>query len=83
MRLVIRHGDETRLRDSPRGFDLISDTLPFGRLWQRARIAFDCRTANDPAPDIIEHSCTLYSARRYVIESRYEHECWRTRQKNE
>jgi hypothetical protein len=31
------------------GFDLISDTLPFGRLWYGARIVFDCRMANDPA----------------------------------
>ena len=29
MRLENRHGDETRLRDSPRGFDPISDTLSF------------------------------------------------------
>jgi hypothetical protein len=28
-----------------RRVDLICDALPFGRLWQRARIAFDCWTA--------------------------------------
>jgi hypothetical protein len=41
-----------RTRQPPkdhRGVDLISDALPFGRLWQRARIVFDCRMANDPA----------------------------------
>jgi hypothetical protein len=29
--------------------DLIPDALSLGRLWQRARIVFDCRIANDPA----------------------------------
>ena len=30
-------------RKDHRGVDLISDALPFGRLWQRARIVFDRR----------------------------------------
>jgi hypothetical protein len=40
---------EVRPRKDKRCVDLISDALPFGRLWQRARIVFDCRMANDPA----------------------------------
>ena len=43
------HAYEVRPRKDHRGVDLISDALPFGRLWQRARIVFDCRMANDPA----------------------------------
>jgi SmpA/OmlA family protein len=30
-----------------RGLNLISDALPFRRLWQRARIVFDCQSMND------------------------------------
>jgi hypothetical protein len=30
------------------GVDLISDALSFGRLWNCARIVFDCRMTNDP-----------------------------------
>ena len=43
-------------RKDKRGVDLISDALPFGRLWQRARIVFDCRMSEqnrqwrDPQP---------------------------------
>ncbi len=44
-----QHIYEVRPRKDKRGVDLISDVLPFGRLWQRARIVFDCRMANDPA----------------------------------
>ena len=43
------HAYEVRPRKDHRGVDLIADALPFGRLWQRARIVFDCRMANDPA----------------------------------
>jgi hypothetical protein len=45
-----------------RGFDLISDALPFGRLWygseNRARIVFDCWAAKRSGHDVIEESCT-------------------------
>jgi hypothetical protein len=44
-----QHVYEVRPRSDKRGVDLISDVLPFSRLWQRARIVFDCRIANDPA----------------------------------
>ena len=40
---------EVRPRKDHRGVDLISDVLPFRRIWQHARIVFDCRMANDPA----------------------------------
>ena len=30
---AMRHPDEVRPRKDHRGFDLISDVLPFGRLW--------------------------------------------------
>jgi hypothetical protein len=43
------HVYEVRPRKDKRGVDLISDALPFGRLWNCARIVFDCRTADDPA----------------------------------
>jgi len=43
------HVYEVMPRKDKRGVDLISDALPFGRLWKRATIVFDCRTANDPA----------------------------------
>jgi len=43
------HTYEIRPRKDGRGFDLISDALLIGRLWQRARIVFDCRMLNDPA----------------------------------
>ena len=45
----LKHVYEVRPRKDHRGVDLIADALPFGRLWQRARIVFDCRMANDPA----------------------------------
>jgi len=44
-----QHLYEVRPRKDKRGFDLISDALPFSRLWKRARIGSDCRTANAPA----------------------------------
>jgi hypothetical protein len=37
------HAYEVRPRKDRRGFDLMSDVLPFGRLWNCARIVFDCR----------------------------------------
>jgi hypothetical protein len=40
---------EVRPRKDKRGVDLISDALPFGRLWNCPRIVFDCPTADDPA----------------------------------
>jgi len=43
------HVYEVMPRKDKRGVDLTSDALPFGRLWKRATIVFDCRTANDPA----------------------------------
>src|SRR5882724_8020451 len=43
------HVYEVRPRKDHRGVDLISDALPFGRLWNCARIVFDCRMANDQA----------------------------------
>jgi len=43
------HLFEIRPRKDHRGVNLISDALPFGRLWKRARIAFDCRMTDDPA----------------------------------
>jgi len=42
------HLYEVRPRKDRRSFDLISDALPFGRLWNCARIVFDCRMADDP-----------------------------------
>jgi hypothetical protein len=36
------HVYEVRPRKDHRGVDLISDVLPFGRLWYGARIVFDC-----------------------------------------
>ena len=39
----IKHVYEVRPRKDHRGVDLISDALPFGRLWNCARIVFDCR----------------------------------------
>jgi hypothetical protein len=44
-----KHTYEVCPRKDHRSVDLISNALPFGRLWQRARIVFDCRMANDPA----------------------------------
>jgi hypothetical protein len=44
-----KHVYEVRPRKDHRGVDLISDALPFGRLWNCARIVFDCRMTNDPA----------------------------------
>jgi hypothetical protein len=35
------HLYEVRPRKDHRGVDLISDVLPFGRLWNWARIVFD------------------------------------------
>jgi hypothetical protein len=32
-KLAVMHGDEVRPRKDRRGVDLISDALPFGRLW--------------------------------------------------
>jgi len=43
------HVYEVRPRKDKRGVDLISDALPFGRLWYGATIIFDCPTADDPA----------------------------------
>jgi hypothetical protein len=43
------HTYEVRPRKDKRGVDLISDALPFGRLWNCPRIVFDCPTADDPA----------------------------------
>jgi hypothetical protein len=43
------HLYEVRPRKDHRGVDLISDALSFGRLWNCARIVFDCRTAKYPA----------------------------------
>src|SRR5436190_703603 len=43
------HVYEVRPRKDKRGVDLISYALPFGRLWNCARIVFDCRMVNDPA----------------------------------
>ena len=37
------HVYEVRPRKDKRGVDLISDALPFGRLWYHARIVSDCR----------------------------------------
>ena len=37
------HTYEVRSHKNRRGIDLISDVLPFGRLWYCARIVFDCR----------------------------------------
>jgi hypothetical protein len=44
-----QHAYEIRFPKDHRGVDLISDALPFGRLWNCARIVFDCRMTNDPA----------------------------------
>ena len=43
------HVYEIRLRKDHRGVNLISDALPFDRLWNCARIVFDCRMVNDAA----------------------------------
>jgi hypothetical protein len=45
------HVYEVRPRKAKRGMDLISDVLPFGRLWlkNRARIADHWWTLNDPS----------------------------------
>ena len=40
---------DIRPRKDKRGVDLISDALPFGRLWYCARSVFDCRMVNDAA----------------------------------
>jgi hypothetical protein len=49
------HVYEVRPRKDHRGVDLISDVLPFGRLWNYARIVFDCRMVNDAATIKGEH----------------------------
>jgi hypothetical protein len=41
------HVYKVRPRKDHRGLNLMSDALPFGRLWQRARIVFDCQSMND------------------------------------
>jgi hypothetical protein len=49
------HVYEVRPRKDKRGVDLISDVLPFGRLWNCARIIFDCPMVNDAATIKGEH----------------------------
>ena len=43
-----QHVYEVRPRKDHRGVDLISDALPFGRLWYRARIDLERLMNNDP-----------------------------------
>ena len=45
-----------RPRKDHRGVDLISDALPFGRRWYRARIVFDCQTVNESAMMVVRES---------------------------
>jgi hypothetical protein len=46
------HIYEVLPRKDRRGFDLISDVLPFGRLWYDGPVAFLCTTAAAEQPPV-------------------------------
>jgi hypothetical protein len=62
------HTYEVRPRKDHRGVDLISDALPFGRLWNRARIVFDCRMTDDPAMISSKNAAHVYETQPTVIQ---------------
>ena len=56
---------ELRPRKDKRGFDLISDALPFGRLWYlEVRQAIDFAKHQSPSHDVVIHIYDAAGTRR-------------------
>jgi hypothetical protein len=62
--ISIKHVYKIRPRKDKRGVDLISDALPFGRLWSRTRLRLDSLSAQGCADSNSKNAQTQVSASR-------------------